>query len=143
MLLTISSPSAAEEQSGLEAKTAIEFPAGRKVGDEKCFDLDGYKDLAIIYGRYLSCEAQKDYVLELVALVDDKQFALESAADDLTYALAALEGEQDRLARAMAASANIAKAEERKKRVWRAVAIGGLVVSLALGGATLGMGVSR
>lgn len=150
-LLTLSSPAIAvsnesnesNASESLEASGTIDFPEGRNVASEKCFDLEGYKSLAIIYGRYSHCEAQKHYVLDLVAAVDAKQNALEEASLDLTLALSSLEAERKAMAAAMVAGAERTKSEAWRKRVWRGLAVGGLVVSLALGAVVLGMGVSQ
>jgi hypothetical protein len=139
-LLTICSPSALRAD---EADPKIEFPTGRTSGAEKCFDLEGYKGLAIIYSRYLSCEEQGPLVLDLLEVVDDKQTALSVYADDLELALTRIEGEREAYVTSATTSAELAAGEERRKRIWRAVAIGGLIVSVALGAVVAGMGATK
>lgn len=121
----------------------LEFPEGRTIGNEKCFGLDAYKNLAIIYTRYSVCETQRALVADLRSAVDEKQGALEEATDDLSYALSLVEEERDSYIVAATTNAEQAELEARYKRVWRGFAIGGLVVSLALGAVILGVGVSR
>jgi hypothetical protein len=141
-LLTICSPSVLRaDEAG--PKTKIEFPTGRTSGAEECFALDEYKSLAIIYSRYLSCEEQGPLVLDLLEVINDKQTALSLYADDLELALTRIEDEREAYVTSATTSAELAAGEERRKRVWRAVAIGGLVVSLALGAVVAGMGATQ
>jgi hypothetical protein len=141
-LSTICSPGVLRADEA-ELKTKIEFPAGRTSGAEKCFALDEYKNIAIIYSRYLSCEEQGPLVLDLLEVVNDKQTALSVYADDLELALTRIEDEREAYVVSATTSAELAAGEARRKRVWRAVAIGGLVVSLALGAVVAGTGATK
>lgn len=148
-LLTLCSPSTAtparpesdksEETSETKAKT--DFPIGRTAGKEKCFDLESYKSLVIIYAHYMACESQRDYVFGLRKALDEKQAGLERYADDLKITLTTLERERDAMVIAATTSAEQAEIQERRKRAWRGFAIGGIIVSLALGAVITGMGV--
>lgn len=113
------------------------------MGNEKCFALDGYKSLAVIYAHYSACEAQRHFIFDLINTVDEKQTALSEAADKLTYAIAALENERDSLVVAATTQAEIAESEGRRKKVWRGFALGGIVASLALGAVLVATGVSK
>lgn len=113
------------------------------MGNEKCFGLEEYKDLAIIHARYLHCEAQSPLVLSLIETVDDKHAALQLYASDLELSLSQIEAEREAYIVSATTSAEQTAIEARRKTVWRALAIGGLVVSLALGAVVTGMGVSQ
>jgi len=149
-LLTLSSQSIAdpakpESDKSEEIKTTaekIDFPVGRTAGKEKCFNLEGYKSLVVIYAHYMACESQRDYVFGLRTALDEKQAGLKRYADDLKITLTTLERERDAMVVAATTNAELAEKEERRKRAWRGFAIGGLVVSLALG-AVLVVGVAR
>lgn len=148
-LLTLCSPSIAnpagsesDKSEEIKATAKIDFPAGRTAGTEKCFGLEGYKSLVIIYARYMACESQRDYVFGLRTALDEKQAGLKRYADDLKITLTALEQERDAMVIAATISAKSAEKEERRKRAWRGFAIGGLIVSLALG-AVITVGATR
>jgi hypothetical protein len=140
-LLTLSSPSTATPASSesdkseetKETTAKIDFPVGRTAGKEKCFDLEAYKSLVIIYAHYMACESQRDHVFSLRTALDEKQAGLKRYADDLKITLTTLERERDAMVVAATNNAEQAETEERRKRAWRGFAIGGLVVSLALG----------
>lgn len=156
-LLTISLPATASESlakatsnesnesGGFEESTTIDFPVGRtsKDGKEKCFSVEAYKSLAIIYAHYTAYKSQRSYVFDLMAAADEKRRALQKSADDLRVTLATLERERDAMVIAATTNAERAEIEERRKRAWRGFAIGGLVVSLALGGVITVMGVVK
>jgi hypothetical protein len=91
----------------------------------------------------MACESQRDYVFGLRTALDEKQAGLKRYADDLKITLTSLEQERDAMVLAATISAESAENEERRKRAWRGFAIGGLVVSLALGAVITGMGVVR
>jgi hypothetical protein len=75
--------------------------------------------------------------------LDEKEAGLKRYADDLKITLTSLEQERDAMVIAATISAESAEKEERRKRAWRGFAIGGLIVSLALGAVITGMGVVR
>lgn len=133
------------ESEGFEESTTIDFPIGRnsKDGKEKCFSVEAYKSLAIIYAHYTAYKSQRSYVFDLMAAADEKRRALQKSADDLRVTLATLERERDAMVIAATTNAEQAEIEERRKRAWRGFAIGGLVVSLALGGVITVMGVVK
>jgi hypothetical protein len=91
----------------------------------------------------MACESQRDYVFSLKTALDEKEAGLKRYADDLKITLTSLERERDAMVIAATISAESAEKEERRKRAWRGFAIGGLVVSLALGAVITGMGVMR
>jgi hypothetical protein len=96
----------------------------------------------VIYAHYMACESQRDYVFGLRTALDEKEAGLKRYADDLKITLTSLERERDAMVIAATTNAELAEKEERRKRAWRGFAIGGLVVSLALG-AVLVVGVAR
>jgi hypothetical protein len=75
--------------------------------------------------------------------LDEKEAGLKRYADDLKITLTSLEQERDAMVIAATISAESAEKEERRKRAWRGFAIGGIIVSLALGAVITGMGVVR
>jgi hypothetical protein len=81
-------------------------------------------------------------VFGLRTALDEKQAGLKRYADDLKITLTALEQERDAMVIAATISAKSAEKEERRKRAWRGFAIGGLIVSLALG-AVITVGATR
>jgi hypothetical protein len=139
---TPAKPESDKSEDTSETKARIDFPVGRTAGKEKCFDLEAYKSLVIIYAHYMACEAQRAYVFDLKTTVDEKQEALKKYEADLRLVLTTLERERDAMVIAATTNAELAEKEERRKRAWRGFAIGGLVVSLALG-AVLVVGVAR
>jgi hypothetical protein len=81
-------------------------------------------------------------VFDLKTTVDEKQEAIKKYEADLRLVLTTLERERDAMVVAATTNAELAEKEEQRKRAWRGFAIGGLVVSLALG-AVLVVGVAR
>jgi hypothetical protein len=143
---SIATPASSESDKSEEIKTStarIDFPVGRTAGKEKCFGLEGYKSLVIIYAHYMACESQRDYVFGLRTALDEKEAGLKRYADDLKITLTSLEQERDAMVITATISAESAEKEERRKRAWRGFAIGGIIVSLALGAVITGMGVVR
>jgi hypothetical protein len=118
----------------------LELPAGRTTDGLRCFDLEQYKVIATIYARYVTCEAQKPLVAELVEATEDKQAALRAFAGDLELTLTRAEAERSAYELAATTSAEQAATEAQRKRVWRAVAVASLAAALVLGAVATGIG---
>ena len=122
--------------------TTVGLPTGRTVDGLRCFDLEAYKTIAIIYSRYLSCEAQKPLVAGIVEVTEDKQAALRAFADDLESTLTRAEAERSAYALAATYATEQAATEERRKRAWRVTAVVSLAAAVVLGAVVVGIGVS-
>ena len=133
-----STSSAADEAPA----ATIELPAGQTANGLRCFDLEAYKTIAIIYARYLTCEAQKPLVAGLVEATEDKQAALRAFAADLESTLTRAEAERSAYALAATYATEQAATEERRKKAWRVTAVVSLAAAVVLGAVVVGIGVA-
>ena len=133
-----STSSAADEAPA----ATIELPAGQTANGLRCFDLEAYNTIAIIYARYVTCEAQKPLAAELVETTEDKRAALRAFAGDLEATLTRAEAERSAYALAATYASEQATAEGRRKRAWRVTAVVSLAAAVVLGAVVVGIGVA-
>lgn len=121
----------------------IEIPRGYENKGDKCFNLEEYKDLAVIVTRYEACEEQRALVFSMLDNLEAKSLLLQDAADDLSIALEDLEAEKRAVYLAAEQSADKARVQQQRAKVWRALAATGGAVSVVLGAVIVGLAATR
>ena len=111
----------------------IEIPEGYEHNGDKCYKLDEFKLVAKMIAGYKSCELQREIIFSMFDDLDSKYLLLQEAADDLSIELEDLHYEREALIVRSLEHENEANNEKQKAKIWRAFAIGGGVVSVALG----------
>ena len=140
--MTLCGAASATEKT--ETTIAIDGPIGYEAPNgDKCFELDEYKQIAIVLTRYEACEDQKADVFDMLNELESKSLLLRTAADDLSIALEDLELERRALLMSVEASADKARVEARRAKVWRVLAAGGGLVSVVLGAVVAGLVIRR